>query len=167
LNWDHREHAGHAPQTCRAKAKISVQTKDENFSAHSQIKFDWKKKESELLIRFLNPFRSPVGDLKVTPHEKSWTDGEGKMDLSPHPAFQKWFSLTWINEFAFMFGQFPAGANIRMSDDETVYEMRAGTRNVECHFETPSAEFPKSCHIRDAEMNGQIDFAFADCRSTL
>ena len=164
--WSGSESPSNQRTACRAKVSLALKTKNHRLSALSYFSYQHSKENSALHITLLNPFGLTYAKIAVSPEINTWTDKEGRFDLSDHPIFAKWFSEDWWQEIGFMFGhieqeQIP---HIWANKAGEPVEFRRASRTINCQRTSMD---PQVCHISDDGLKARLNFSSVDCKEPL
>jgi hypothetical protein len=164
--WDRKSQITRSPRVCRARAKIQVSSKEEEITSHSQILFSWAKQKSNLIIKFLSPFRTTVAELKMDFAGGTWTDESGEVSLRSRPTFAEFFRQSWWEDLGFVFGLLSPdlSAGVYFDEQNRPVRFQRNTRTIDCTY-VDEPPYSKSCQISDLGLNARLDFAFMDCDS--
>jgi hypothetical protein len=153
---------------CYSKLSLHIEAPKETIRVDAAMDFTLDAKKSQMKLIFYSALLTPIAKIEIDGKGGTWTDENGTERLENRPLFKKWFSRDWWKEIAFTFGMVPreARAFVWMNEDGKPALYRKGNRQIRCQFDGDTSQ-PKSCQIKDIDLEGSLDFSSVDCQSSL
>lgn len=156
--------------SCRARASIKIDMNNESFSALTRIQFEYKKNDSTLKLRIVNPLGLTEAIVEIDSKSRRLTRGTKTHPLSQTPQINALLSGDWWSELAFIFNLVDKQALRHSFADSSgtarLYEDL--TRRIECSNSNAEPMMTsRRCALEEDKLNASINLTFFACDKSL